>query len=125
MHFQFRCHLCNITISSQRTKHCSVCNKCVHVFDHHCKWLNQCIGRRNYLWFFLSVVTAILMSLVYIALSIIILFYYHYDKHVLEPWNSFENRSNFSGNFTQGVTFVFNMRNATSFLYCNKWVTFY
>ena len=22
-----RCHLCNITISSQRTKHCSACNK--------------------------------------------------------------------------------------------------
>ncbi|KAJ8725683.1 hypothetical protein PYW08_003866 [Mythimna loreyi] len=57
-----RCHLCNIHTSSRRTKHCSICNKCVDHFDHHCKWLNNCIGRRNYVAFIACVTTALMIA---------------------------------------------------------------
>ncbi|MFQ6648972.1 hypothetical protein Gotur_021213 [Gossypium turneri] len=43
------------------SKHCRVCDKCVNHFDHHCRWLNNCIGKRNYRQFFTLMVSALLL----------------------------------------------------------------
>ncbi|PWN34356.1 zf-DHHC-domain-containing protein [Meira miltonrushii] len=40
----------------ERTHHCSICDTCILKFDHHCPWLNQCVGIGNERYFVLFMV---------------------------------------------------------------------
>ncbi|CCK71726.1 palmitoyltransferase SWF1 KNAG_0H03110 [Huiozyma naganishii CBS 8797] len=45
------CRSCH-TVKWARSKHCSICRRCIQLADHHCIWFNTCIGRGNFFYFY-------------------------------------------------------------------------
>ncbi|KAE9619346.1 hypothetical protein Lal_00047433 [Lupinus albus] len=46
-----------------RTHHCRVCRRCVLKMDHHCLWINNCVGYWNYKAFFVFALYATIASI--------------------------------------------------------------
>jgi len=64
------CLACNID-QPVRARHCRVCSKCVYRWDHHCTWLGNCIGEKNYTYYiiYLNLQSAELVSTLYFLQS--------------------------------------------------------
>ena len=48
------CPDCEV-IRTPRCRHCTLCHRCVDRFDHHCPWVNNCVGKGNFAYFYLFV----------------------------------------------------------------------
>ena len=51
---QKNCAICSIR-RPKKCQHCFFCDNCVEEFDHHCKYVANCIGKRNKKFFYLFI----------------------------------------------------------------------
>lgn len=76
--YKSKVHFCTFckAYALKSSKHCAQCDRCVDGFDHHCRWINNCIGRKNYQTFFLTLVAVNLQLFLEIGIEIYLIVHY-------------------------------------------------
>jgi palmitoyltransferase ZDHHC13/17 len=55
-------------IRTPRSRHWNICNMCVERFDHHCPYINNCVGYRNHAFFLMFISLLVINMAVIVAL---------------------------------------------------------
>lgn len=65
-------------------KHCRLCDLCVMEYDHHCLFLNRCVGQNNHRVFLLFILAMIVAQLFFVSIAG---YYLHWRSEVEESWS--------------------------------------
>lgn len=59
------------TYRPPRAHHCRICKRCIRRMDHHCPWINNCVGERNQKYFlqFLMYVCALALYSIFLIIA--------------------------------------------------------
>jgi hypothetical protein len=66
------CYRCERHVKDT-SKHCTLCMKCIDVFDHHCLWLSNCVGAHNYRAFLALLVAAAAQLLLQVGYGVYVI----------------------------------------------------
>ena len=83
------CLTCNV-VKPFRSHHCSDCDNCIIRFDHHCPWIGSCVGKRNYIYFFIFI-CVLNLKLIFIAIFCVIHIIYIFKDISEEEKNKNKN----------------------------------
>ncbi|KAF1776497.1 hypothetical protein JG687_00013870 [Phytophthora cactorum] len=81
---------CGVRLSGPRwekTRYCALCRKPVPGLDHHCTWLQTCIGKNNYAQFFTVACTGTVQFVLQVAYAALSLLWLH--SHPLDDAGGF------------------------------------
>ncbi|XP_075412068.1 palmitoyltransferase ZDHHC3 isoform X3 [Tenrec ecaudatus] len=76
----YKCPKC-CSIKPDRAHHCSVCKRCIRKMDHHCPWVNNCVGESNQKYFVLFT-----MYIALVSLHALIMVGFHFLHCFEEDW---------------------------------------
>ncbi|KAF1387473.1 hypothetical protein PFLUV_G00079280 [Perca fluviatilis] len=81
----YKCPKC-CSIKPDRAHHCSVCKRCIRKMDHHCPWVNNCVGENNQKYFVLFTMYIALISF-HALLMVVFHFLYCFE----DDWTTIKN----------------------------------
>ncbi|KAG4074080.1 hypothetical protein HA402_014285 [Bradysia odoriphaga] len=58
------------TYRPPRAHHCRICKRCIRKLDHHCPWINNCVGERNQKYFLQFLVYVGILAIYSVALVV-------------------------------------------------------
>ncbi|CAJ1061403.1 palmitoyltransferase ZDHHC3-A isoform X1 [Xyrichtys novacula] len=76
----YKCPKCS-SIKPDRAHHCSVCKRCIRKMDHHCPWVNNCVGENNQKYFVLFT-----MYIALISLHALVMVVFHFLNCFEDDW---------------------------------------
>ena len=66
------CLIC-IKQKPKRSMHCDICKICIERYDHHCYWINNCVGKHNFKRFIFLIIYLEVFLIAYLVNGILLL----------------------------------------------------